>query len=486
MLFKNRITIQCTNIRPLCCTIPKKPTILSIVNPIFLLIVILGASQVVNAQINAYVSLGVSNTVKVIDIATNTVTATINVGSEPRGVAITPDGARVYVANTESDNVSVINTTTNTVIATIGVGDAPVDIAVTPDGAQAYVSNAGSDNVSIINTGNNTVTATVVVGDNPTRLAITPNGARVYVANGLSDTVSVIATSNNTVLATIPVGTAAVDDNPVGVAITPNGTWVYVTNAFSDTVSVIATSSNTETGTISVGDLPNEIAITPDGSRAYVGNSLDDNVSVINTFDNTVIATIGVGTYPSGIAFTPDGARAYVTNNNSDNISVIDTSNDTVTNTIALEAFSEPNDIAITPFGPEIACSGFMPPFDEPLSLKKKVNGAIPVKIQLTDSDGNAVTDQDIIAHPVIKVQYGEQIYGDVPPDDGELLPLGEANNDNIFHFDPDLLQWFYNIGTQQFRNPGIYTVKVASGDPAEYQINSPNGACTQYFERLP
>ncbi len=40
-----------------------------------------------------------SNTVSVIDTATNNVTATVTVGSGPYGVAVTPDGTKVYVAN---------------------------------------------------------------------------------------------------------------------------------------------------------------------------------------------------------------------------------------------------------------------------------------------------------------------------------------------------------------------------------------------------
>ena len=40
-----------------------------------------------------------SNTVSVIDTATNTVTDTVNVGSYPRGVAVNPDGKKVYVTN---------------------------------------------------------------------------------------------------------------------------------------------------------------------------------------------------------------------------------------------------------------------------------------------------------------------------------------------------------------------------------------------------
>ena len=79
----------------------------------------------------------------VIDTATNTVTATIPVGSSPFGVAVTPDGAKVYVANNLDDTVSLIATATNTVTATIPVGTLILcGVAVTPDGAKVYVANS--------------------------------------------------------------------------------------------------------------------------------------------------------------------------------------------------------------------------------------------------------------------------------------------------------------------------------------------------------
>ena len=56
-----------------------------------------------------------------ISTATNTVTATVTVGSNPWGVAVTPNGAYAYVTNEGSDTVSVISTATNTVTATITV-----------------------------------------------------------------------------------------------------------------------------------------------------------------------------------------------------------------------------------------------------------------------------------------------------------------------------------------------------------------------------
>ena len=97
-----------------------------------------------------------SNTVTVIDATTTRV----DVGLAPAGVAVTPDGSKVYVANEAvKGTVSVTDTATNAVsatvavgrhptgvttskeVATIDVGLAPFGVAVTPDGGRADVTN---------------------------------------------------------------------------------------------------------------------------------------------------------------------------------------------------------------------------------------------------------------------------------------------------------------------------------------------------------
>ena len=159
---------------------------------------------------NAYITNSSSNTVSVIDTATNTVSATIPVGVVPIAVAVTPDGSKVYVTNTNSFTVSVIDTATNTVSATIPLGPFPEGVAVSPDGTKVYVA-VFFNTVSVIDTATNTVSATVPVGVEPIGVAVTPDGGKVYVTNtaGVGD-VSVIDTATNTVIATIPDGLSPV------------------------------------------------------------------------------------------------------------------------------------------------------------------------------------------------------------------------------------------------------------------------------------
>ena len=337
-----------------------------------------GLSQVAYAQGRAYIANFASNSVSVIDTSSNTVIYTIAVGTQPNGIAITPDGTRAYVANGGGD-VWVLATSNNAVLAKVVVGGYPSGIAITPDGTRAYVTRDNANSVWVIDTSSNAVTAKITVGTAPGGVAITPDGTRAYVTNvgavAGGGSVSVIDTSSNTVVATVSV------PGPVGVAITPDGKHAYVASP-SNPVSVIDTSSNTVVATVavpSVEDSPFNVAITPDGTRVYVvtyGFGGNGPVNVIDTSTNTVVGTVGVGTGPSGIAITPDGTRAYVaiaTNtigNGPGAVTVIDTSSNTVVATVPVG--STPLGVAITKGSsgpaplPVIPTAGVVPGTAEP------------------------------------------------------------------------------------------------------------------------
>jgi YVTN family beta-propeller protein len=90
-----------------------------------------------------------------------------------------------YITNSDTvGTVSVINTATNSVTATITVRQGPVGVAVSPDGRKVYVANGGSGTVSVIDTATNAVTAEITVGVEPSGVAVSPDGSKLYVANG--------------------------------------------------------------------------------------------------------------------------------------------------------------------------------------------------------------------------------------------------------------------------------------------------------------
>ena len=315
------------------------------------LLLAFGTDVPARAPCDAYVAQNASNSVWAINTKTDMPAAVIPVQFSPLGVAITPNGAFAYVTNTgavcslcsfsQPPSVSVIDTATYAVVATIPVGQYPAGIAITPNGAFVYVANFNSNSVSVIDIVTNTVTATVSVGTNPLGVAITPNGAFAYVTNYTSQDVSVISTTSNTT-----VGTIAMASPAWAVAVTPNGAVAYVTNPRSNSVSVINTATNAVVGTVTVGCGPAAVAITPNGASAYVANGCDSTVSVIDTATNAVVSTVAVGGDPENMAITPDGAFAYTSNVLTNNLSVIDTSTNRVVDTIQA-AGTQPQGIAI-------------------------------------------------------------------------------------------------------------------------------------------
>ncbi|MEW6269774.1 MAG: YncE family protein [Thermodesulfobacteriota bacterium] len=90
----------------------------------------------------AYVANGLAGSVAVVDLATRRVVANVRTGAEPLGVAVSPDGARVYVTNFQSGTLSVVDASSNAVVATLPVAGAPRAIAVTPDGRFAWLTHS--------------------------------------------------------------------------------------------------------------------------------------------------------------------------------------------------------------------------------------------------------------------------------------------------------------------------------------------------------
>jgi YVTN family beta-propeller protein len=271
------------------------------------------------------------------------------VGYYPYGVAITPNGQYVYVANGGNNSVSVISTSNDSDFKAIPVGSNPHGVAITPNGQYVYVANIASNTTSVISTATNSVVSTIPVGSHPDGVAITPNGQYVYVVNRYpvvgGNSVSVISTSSNSVVSTIPVGSI-----PYGIAITPNGQYAYVTNGGGNSVSVISTATNSVVSTIPVGKYPIGVAITPNGQYVYVVNNAGNSVSVVSTSSNSVVATILVGSSPIDVAITPNGQYAYVTNGGGNSVSVISTATNSVITNIT-GTLTEPCAINYGPLG---------------------------------------------------------------------------------------------------------------------------------------
>src|SRR2546426_2828810 len=120
-------------------------------------------------------------------------------------IAITRDDRFVWVVNRDNNSVSVleVGSDVNAKIAEIPVGAEPRCVAITPNGRKVYVTNTASGTVSVIDARRLRVKRTIKVGTEPSGCALTPDGKKLYVANFSSDEVSVIDTDDDRVEETI-------------------------------------------------------------------------------------------------------------------------------------------------------------------------------------------------------------------------------------------------------------------------------------------
>ncbi len=143
-----------------------------------------------------YVTNGASGTVSIYDVVNVRLDRELAVGRDPVAVVPSPTRNEVYVVNkgepTGQGSVSIINAENNSVVATIPVRRQPVALALDPDGALAYVANSGSNSVSVLDLKARREIAVIGTGEEPASLRVSPDGKTLVVANRQGNSVSII------------------------------------------------------------------------------------------------------------------------------------------------------------------------------------------------------------------------------------------------------------------------------------------------------
>jgi YVTN family beta-propeller protein len=302
-----------------------------------------------------------ANTVIPIDTATNTAGTPLDVAGTYGGVAVTPDGSTVFVVG--SNTVTPIDAATDTVGAPIAVGNGSQGIAIAPDDATAYVPNSLENTVTPIDTATDTAGTPITVGAEPTAIAITPDQAPVA---GLTATPGAAGTPTSFDASTSTVAYGTITDYAwnFGDGQTADTSSATVDHTYavrgSYTASVTETdSAGTSTTRVFTGQTVSDnggpsaktttMVPVPGGATAYIANLIDGTVTPVNTATDTAGTPIPVGTNPYGVAITPDGTTAYVTNSGDNTVTPITTATNTPGTPIPVG--NGPIGIAITPNG---------------------------------------------------------------------------------------------------------------------------------------
>lgn len=284
----------------------------------------------------AYVANNMHGTVSAVDLTTGTVVADIVMPRRgprmpfPGLVAATPDGAKVYVANLNGETIGVIDTATNELRKVIPLPQPPRGLAVSADGASLFVTSGGTSLLRI-DTGKDEIAGAIPVDAATVGIALSADARRGYVASekgllivdleaGLVEAV-VEGIVTNSAVALNGDGTRAY----AIVNVTPRGAVHVIDLAERRVVRRIPLDANPAAAIVSAG-----------GRRLYVVNRGAATVTAIDLAREEVEATIPVAEVPGGIAAAPDGSALYVTGSVGNVLSVVTQSTNEVTRTIAL------------------------------------------------------------------------------------------------------------------------------------------------------
>jgi len=265
----------------------------------------------------------------------------------PTTIAVTPDGALAFVANSDFHGdhprvnvVTIVRTATMTPLTNLPACDMPHGVKVNHAGTLVYVSCMNSDEILEIDrqsfrirrrhkTGEGTGhTMGVGAGGrhgvahttapqaaaaaegagrdcSPTFVSVSPDDKRLYVACNHGNTLQVLDAATLELLKEIPVGAGAYNVEP-----SADGRWVIVTNKKAQSVSLVDAQSLAEVIRIPTSKpLPHGVAYSPDGRWAFISaESIGADPGAVDVIDLTTrarVASTAVPRQPTGITILP-------------------------------------------------------------------------------------------------------------------------------------------------------------------------------------
>jgi YVTN family beta-propeller protein len=307
-----------------------------------------------------------SNTVSVIDPATNKLLGSIHLGEDVpaalsplyhgellvHGLGFSPDHKTLDVVSIGSNSVTLIDTETNTVKGKIYVGRSPHEAFFRPDGRELWVAVRGENYVSVIDPTQQKEVRRIETANGPGMVLFRPDGKYAFVPSSFTPEMDVIDTATYKVVARVKQTSPfspnlAVDQDEVWFTLKDSGktqvvsakppfhtltvletgpitnhvTFITNANGRFDYVSVggkdevlayrrIPGSEPKLIATIHTGDLPHGIWGSGDGRRVYVGLENGDAVQAIDTLTNQIIATIPVGQLPQALVYVPNATTS--------------------------------------------------------------------------------------------------------------------------------------------------------------------------------
>ena len=218
--------------------------------------------------------------------------ASYSAGSNPNGVAYSPNGNFLGEINPTTSTVQIFSVGSEnslTAVGTYSTGTDPSSLAYSPNGDYLTVSNYGSASLEVYSvdptTGILSTVGTYAAGTSPTSVTYSPNGDFLSVANYGSSDVQVYSVDSSSGALT-SVNTYSTVADPDALAYSPSGNYLTV-----------AANSRLNTG-------------QPSASGSLESYSVDSSSGALSLVSSAVggyVSQAAVAQYPLSIAYSPTG-----------------------------------------------------------------------------------------------------------------------------------------------------------------------------------
>ena len=305
----------------------------------------------ISSQDRVYSADQTSNTVSVIDPASNRLLGVIRLGDPVpaslsplyrgalmvHGLGYSPDGKTLAVVSIGSNSVTLIDTSTNSVKGVVYVGRAPHEAFFTPDGGEIWVTVRGEDYVSVIDPVAIEETFRIQLANGPGMTMFSPDGTYGFVCSSFTPELAVVEVQSHRVVKRIP----QVSPFCPNIAVSPENDEVWITLKDAGKVQVFSAKPPfDQLAVLETGPITNHVnfAKNRNGTFAYVTVGGLNQVKVYRRrgAHPEFVTTIPVGPLPHGVWPSGDGTRVYVALENGGAVQAIDTIEDRVISQIPI------------------------------------------------------------------------------------------------------------------------------------------------------
>jgi YVTN family beta-propeller protein len=293
----------------------------------------------VSSHDRVYTADQTSNTVSVIDPAENRLLGVIRLGDPVpgalsplykgqllvHGLGYSPDSKTLAVVSIASNSVTLIDTATNKVKGTIYVGRSPHEPFFTPNGRELWVTVRGENYISIIDPERMKEMRRIEVANGPGMTMFGPDGKYAFVCSSFTPELAVIDVASHKVIKQVP----QVSPFSPNIAVTPENDEVWITlKDVGKTQIYNAKPPFDQKAVLDIGPITNHVnfANNRNGKFAYVTIGGTNEVEAFRRGKTPeLVATVPVGELPHGIWPSGDGSRVYVALENGEHCVAIDT-----------------------------------------------------------------------------------------------------------------------------------------------------------------